>query len=164
MNPVVRLQFVLGSGLSSRAISYFGAGGYSHVDVVLRDGTLLGARSDEILGIVPGVRIRPQGYEDWKKRTVMTLAVTEQQEKDFLDFVVLQIGKPYDSTAIWGFAAGRDWREKDSWFCSELAGAATESAGIVPTLIAPTCKITPGALATVYSAIGATWDKARLDL
>lgn len=162
MRPFVRLQFVLGAGLSSRAISYFGAGGYSHVDIVLRDGWLLGARSDKILGIEPGVRIRPQGYEKWKKRTVMTLDVSEKQEKDFLIFAHDQLRKPYDTTAIWGFATGRDWREEDSWFCSELAAAASEKAQILPELIAPTCKITPGTLATVYSALGASYTKGAV--
>ena len=40
-----------------------------------------------------------------------------------------QCGKPYDWTAITGLALNRNWREDDSWFCSELVAAAFEKVG-----------------------------------
>ena len=123
---MIRLQFVLGRGICSAAIAWFSAGTFSHVDAVLPDGYLLGARSDRIGGKAPGVQIRPPGYEKWKSRVVMTLAVDRDTEAAFLRFLNAQIDKPYDSTAIWGFATGRDWRNPDEWFCSELQTAALE--------------------------------------
>jgi len=152
---MITLQFVLGKGLSSQAIAWFNSGKFSHVDCIFPDGTLLGARSDVILGIPPGVQIRPQGYEEWKIRYKMKLAATPLQEDRFYAFLQSQKGKPYDKTAIWGFAAGRDWREKDSWFCSELQAAALEYAALTPELYSPVNKISPAALALVMSALGA---------
>jgi hypothetical protein len=119
-------------------------------------GTLLGARSDAVGGAEPGVRVRPPNYETWKERVVLKLPVRPAQERRFYDFLNVQIGKPYDKTAILGFVAGRDWREQDSWICSELQAAALEEADICPKLYAPVSKITPAALATVLSALGAT--------
>jgi hypothetical protein len=152
---VIKLQFVLGAGLSSRAIAWFSAGHFSHVDAVLPDGRLLGARSDVICHIPPGVQIRPAFYEKWKERVVMCLNVSPEKEKAFTLFLKQQLFKPYDSTAIWGFLAGRDWRDDRKWFCSELQTAALEIAGISPELYTPRNKVTPAALATVMSAIGA---------
>lgn len=86
---------------------------------------------------------------------VLTLAVTSEKEAAFTAFLKEQLGKPYDHTAIWGFAAGRDWRQDDSWFCSELQTAALEIAGILPVVCTPTNKVTPATLAALFSAIGA---------
>lgn len=44
-------------------------------------------------------------------------------------FALDQIGKPYDFKAIINFGLQRDWREDDSWFCSELVAAALEEGG-----------------------------------
>ena len=41
-----------------------------------------------------------------------------------------QLGKPYDFTAIFGILIDRNWREDDSWFCSELVAWACEKAGV----------------------------------
>jgi hypothetical protein len=152
---VIRCQFVSGAGWTSRAIEWFSAGGFSHVDIVLPTGELLGARSDVIKRIAPGVQIRPPFYEKWKKRVVMQLVVEPAVERKFLDFALKQRFLPYDHTAIWGFAAGRDWREPDSWFCSELVAASLEQSGAVPVLYSPANKIMPAGLATVLSAVGA---------
>lgn len=157
----VTLQLVLAPGLPSWGISYFGAGGYSHVDLVLPDGSLLGARSDKVVfeGIRfnPGVQIRPPEYARWIKRTVMTLRVASSVADLFYEAAKGELCKPYDTTAIWGFAAGRNWREDDSWFCSELAAYCLEKSGALPCLLAPVNKITPGTLATVLSGAGARW-------
>jgi uncharacterized protein YycO len=152
---MIHLQFVLGTGLPSRGIAWFSAGHFSHVDAILPDGSLLGARSDQIGLVPPGVQIRPPYYETWKERVVMTLPASSIYDSQFYAFLKLQLGKPYDKTAIWGFVSGRDWREEDSWFCSELLSAALEVSGACPNLYAPRNKITPAALATVMSALKA---------
>lgn len=153
---MIRLQFVLGHALSSRAIAWFSAGHFSHVDAILPDGSLLGSRSDRICGIEPGVRIRPAFYEVWRSRVVIELPCGYDQERAYYGFLHRQIGKPYDHTAIWGFAAGRNWREDDSWFCSELQASALERAVLREPLYLAANKITPVALALVVSAIGGT--------
>ena len=159
---MIRLQFVLGWGFTSQAIAWFSAGHFSHVDAILPDGSLLGARSDWTNGgkVPPGVRIRPAFYESWKERVVMKLISEPKQEHEFYAFLNKQLGKPYDKSSIVAFAtgrAGRDWREADSWFCSELQSAALETCGACPSLYTPLNKITPAALATVVSALGGSY-------
>jgi uncharacterized protein YycO len=123
---------------------------------------LLGARSetyhnragDISLSIPPGVRIRPANYVGHPKTVVrFSIAATEDQERIFYDFLSRQLGRPYDYEAILGFVFDRDWRETDSWICSELVMAALEKAGIIPGLYLPANRITPVASALAISMI-----------
>lgn len=154
---MIRLQFVQGPDISSRAIAWFSAGHFSHVDAVI-EGQLLGARSDEVWGhdswIGPGVRLRPPDYAAWPKRVVMEIKTTPFQEMAYRRFLFKQIGKPYDKTAILAFVLNRNWRESDAWFCSELQAAALEAAGVFPKLYVDANKITPVALSLAFSAAG----------
>jgi hypothetical protein len=170
---MISYQFVLASGLASGLIQMFGGGtqtlGFSHVDVVLPPGLifggqtvpvtgqLFGARSDEVGGRPAGVQRRPVGYGNasWIRRTIFTLSSTPAQEAAFYAFLYAQEGKPYDKTAIIAFAADRDWRAEDSWFCDELAAAATEASLLCPALYLPANKLTPTGWAVVVSALGA---------
>lgn len=132
MSAVV-LQFVASSDPMSWAIMRISRH-YSHVDVVLPDETLLGARQDG------GVAIRPANYEKFTKRTrvfVLCGTLTGNEGKDVYayDWYRAQIGKPYDTRAIEAFVAGflgpeRDWQAPDSWYCSELAIAGLLASGI----------------------------------
>lgn len=105
----IRLQFVLGASLSSRLIAWYGQGygGYSHVDAVLPDGRLLGARSDAVGGVYPGVRVRPANYEKWVRRTLVELPVTESRAHAWVEALQRQVGCQYDKQAILGFILGR---------------------------------------------------------
>ena len=59
---MISLQFSALNDIASEAIKLFERSWCSHVDAILPDGTLLGARAD-IYGNVPaGVQIRPPGY------------------------------------------------------------------------------------------------------
>jgi uncharacterized protein YycO len=151
----MKLQFVCGDDLTSDAVAWFSAGHFSHVDTLLDDGRLLGARSDFVGGKPPGVQIRPPNYSTFTRRTVFTLAATPAQESAYLGFLHEQLGKPYDKSAIWGFIFNRDWREPDSWICSELQAAALEHAKLTPPLFLAASKITPVSAALVLSVLGA---------
>lgn len=154
MTDCIRLQFVCEAALSSQAIAWFSSGHFSHVDCLLDDGTLLGARDDAVGGQPPGVRVRPQGYVKWSRRVVMTVPCAADQKKLYHTFLFDQLGKPYDTEAIWAFLFNRDWRARDSWICSELQSAAGEKAGVFPQLYLAANKITPVACALAFSAIG----------
>jgi hypothetical protein len=150
----IKLRFVRGRDFPSEVISWFSAGHLSHVDAVLPNGDLLGARSDIIKGIPTGVQVRPPGYEQVALAVVMEIPSTALQEVAFYRFLRSQIGKPYDRTAIWAFAFNRDWREEDAWFCSELVARALEMAGVLRPLYLTANKITPVMLAVVVSEAG----------
>lgn len=149
---MIKLQFVQGEDLGSKAIQIFERGWPSHVDAVLSDGRLLGARSDVVGGAPAGVHIRTPDYALWTKKLLVTLPSTAEQETAWLNFLYAQIGKPYDETAILAFPLQRDWREPDSWFCSELGAAALEECGYFPKPLAnlPN-EITPRDLLLVVS-------------
>lgn len=113
---------------------------------------LVGARSD----CDPGVHIRSLDYASFVKRTVFEIPSTLEQEQRFWGFITNQLGKPYDRWAILGFITGRNWRETDSWICSELQAAALEYAGIAGPFYLSTYKIDPSTLANTVSAIKGT--------
>ena len=156
MTESIKLQFVRENDLASRVIAWFSAGHFSHVDTVLDDGQLLGARDDSVGGKPPGVQIRPPGYAHFVVRVVMAVPVTAEQKAAYLAFLCDQVGKPYDTEAIWAFLFNRNWREADSWICSELAAAGAEHAEIVPRLYLAANKITPVAFALAISAVNGT--------
>lgn len=151
----VRLQFVREDAITSRLIAWMGAGEFSHVDAVLDDGSLLGARHDRIGGKPPGVQIRPPNYAMFTRRAVFTLNAGLEQAKRFNAYLLSQIGKPYDMSCIYGFITGRNWRRADSWICSELQAVALETAHISPPLYLAAYKVSPCTLATVASALDA---------
>jgi len=153
----IAAQFVLGRAFSSRCIAWFGGGGLSHVDIVMPDGQLLGARSDRLMHIQPGVQIRPPFYDGdngWSKRIVMAKTVTPKHLAKCYELARSQLYKAYDHTAIWGFATGRDWRDTDKWFCSELLMWMLETADVVHPLIIPANKIFPGEALALCSEAG----------
>ena len=156
---MMRWQFVRGRGLISSLISWYD-GIYSHVDVITPQGKLRGALSTTIGGVAPGYRDRPADYgiHNWCVRTVFTLPVTEKQEKKYWEFSNRQLGKPYDSRGIAGFVFGkRNWREPDSWFCSEEVQANCEYADISPPMYENANRVDPGDLAFILCALGASY-------
>jgi uncharacterized protein YycO len=154
--PAITLQLSSMNDFVSEVIRAFDHGAYSHVDAVLADGTLLGARSDACGAAAPGVQIRKSGYAAFSGIKRVVLPTTVECEAAFYAYLQTQIGKPYDHSAILGFALNRDWREADSWFCSELVAAALEQAGYFSfALAAPANKITPADLLLAVSATAA---------
>jgi hypothetical protein len=145
---MITLQFLAGMDFSSNLISWFGGGpAYSHVDAVLADGRLLGARQEG------GVAIRAADYYGQTKTLRVEIPTTTPQTDRFWNFIDQQIGKPYDSKAIIGFVVGRDWRDPGSWFCSELIAAGLEEADLVHKLACPANKVTPADLVLILSAM-----------
>ena len=148
------MQFVRDPNLAATVIAWFSAGHLSHVDCLLDDGDSW-VRATTALVVSPqGVQIRPPDYTKFTTKVVMTIEVTDAQREAFLNFLMAQVGKPYDTQAIWGFLFNRDWRQEDSWICSELQAAAAEYAKIVPQLYLAANKITPVSWALAASAIG----------
>jgi len=157
---VIKLSFVCGSGLSSKLISWWGQGynGWSHVDAVLPDGTLLGARDDSPGGTKPGVQIRPANYETWARRDVLELETTPTQAFSWEVYLRAQVGKPYDQAAILGFILGKADHDSGHWICSALQTAALEKVGILPAGFSDsiaTSQVAPNALHLLALGLGA---------
>lgn len=102
----------------------------------LRKGVFsLGASDLGTLGArhADGVAIRPTNYEPFSLDDRFVVETTPERKAVIIQFALAQVGKSYDLTALLGILAHRDWREDDSWFCSELVAAAFE-AGDEPLL------------------------------
>ncbi len=141
---MIRLQFSAMSDPASEAIKIFERGWPSHVDAMLPGGSLLGARWDSVGGKPPGVQVRPSGYLPFERVQVVELTGTMAEGVGWLEFLRDQIGKPYDALAIMAFTLERDWRQPDSWMCSELQAAALEACGWFPKPLADAAnEITP---------------------
>lgn len=152
----IQFQLVRGFNWVSKVIGYFGGAWYSHVDIVTPGGRLRGARHDRILGVAPGVHDRPRNYEKWATCTRYTIDVTPEQYSSFWQFADAQLGKPYDLTGLLkSFVFSREWREDDSWWCSEYAAACLEYAGIIEVLPPKIRAVTPGDCAFLLSGLKA---------
>jgi uncharacterized protein YycO len=118
---LITLQFVTESGWQSALIRWFTWSDYSHVDFLLADGSLLGARLDG------GVKIRPSNYANFKAKGIYQI----EAPGTVLDYAKKQLGKPYDARGILNFGLHRrNWRDESAWFCSELVAAAFEQGGL----------------------------------
>ncbi|MGD1213089.1 MAG: hypothetical protein ABR973_17315 [Candidatus Acidiferrales bacterium] len=146
---MIQLRFVTCNDPVSASIR-LGEYGFwaSHVEAVMPDGTLLGAHYDG------GVQARPKGYDaaTVERERIVDLPCDDATEQKFLAFLRDQLGKPYDLRAIVALVAERDWRQPDSWFCSELQAAALEACGWMPKLADNVSKITPRDLLLIVSA------------
>lgn len=152
----LRFRLIGGTSFSSKAIRWFTSGSFSHASFLLDDGRLLDSRDDILNGCPTGVHYRTVADEPAPIVLVLSLPCTTTQKRLALNFAIQQIGKPYDSIGIWGFAFGRNWREQDSWFCSELCAAALEQAGIFKPIYGASSHISPNTLADILTAMGAS--------
>lgn len=148
-----RFQFVRADDLASDAIALVGAGDFSHVDILLDDGSCLGARSDSVGGAPPGVQIRTAGYAKWPKQVIIEIPCTAEQKRTALDFAHSKIGEPYDKIAILAFVIGTDWHDAHAEICSEFGAQVGQAGGFWPELYSPASRISPSALALVCSAV-----------
>ena len=147
---MITLRFVTGTDFVSRAIRAGERDGWcTHVEALMPDGTLLGAHLDG--GVMP----RGVGYDKTTMARELYVSLPNTAETfvadKFHDFLRAQIGKPYDALAIAGFVLDRDWRETDSWFCSELIAAGLEACGYLPPLSAIDNHVSPRDLLLVLS-------------
>jgi hypothetical protein len=156
------LQYSAADNAGSRAIRYWSAGSFSHVDWMRPDGTLLGARTDFPVNGETGVQIRPNAYEKWSATAIVELDLTDEQSTAFDAFEQAQIGKPYDGRSIIGYvlpivspARKESWRAPDAWFCSELVQAALEASRWMPRIYFPLNRVTPIASYQMVMAKGA---------
>ena len=112
-----------GSGLIRRA----NHSPFSHVDMLMKDGNLLGASNSPnapvIHGNPRGVAVRPFDYQPFAYRRQMFIK-TERAD-DIRRIAVTQLGKEFDNSSLKDFISDsfpgiRDWRLNESWFCAEL--------------------------------------------
>ncbi len=143
--PDIQIQFSTEANIASRVCHYYDHVWCSHVDAVMPNGGLLGAK---LLG---GVKIRPNlGFT---KTLLVELPTTQTIYDKFYGFLRDQLGKPYDLSSVFAFAFERDVAANDSWFCSELIAVALDKSEYLPySLFSKYNKITPGNLLFLLNA------------
>lgn len=147
MKTRIVLQFVTEADIVSGVVRWFSHATVSHVDLALDDGGLFGAH------FVGGVKRRPPDYAPWSR--IVRVELMTPKAESVTAAALSQDGKPYDWRTILAFAFDRDWRERDSWICSELIAWALEQGGFFARpLILPTSRITPGDLLFLTAAMG----------
>ena len=134
MSNEIVLQFCGFKSFFGKIIAWGTEGEVGHASAVLPNGDILDSQHQANLGGKPaGVQIRPAGYiERCGGINILrvTINVTAKQRNAFYDFLISQLGKPYDTKGILGFVVGKDWRDPGAWFCSELQAAALEAAKV----------------------------------
>lgn len=107
---------------------------FSHVDLMLPDGNLLGASDSPdapiIRGNPRGVAVRPPDYQHFGYRRRMILRTNRADAVTAA--VMSQLGKPFDNSGIRNFLSDkfpgvRDWTDTGQWWCSELMGWGEEA-------------------------------------
>lgn len=129
-----------------------------HVDIVVPEG-LLGAQHEALGGKPPGVWVRPADYGKtcgMLNPIRVKLDCTQGQYDTAIGFALAQVGKPYDTTGlVSNFILGRNWRDPNAWWCSELAAEAVGQAGIFRHPMIATCnRVSPALLFAVASTYG----------
>ena len=117
---MVTLQFSTTNHPLSRIVCWATWSPFSHVDLLLPDGRVLGSEWDT------GVTIRNQ-RRDYTRIARLTADIPFDA---YYDALMTQIGKPYDWSGVIGIMAHKEWQKKNSWFCSELQAWAAEQCGV----------------------------------
>ena len=164
----ITLGFVRGPGPLSNLIEWFGGGYYSHVTALWceRTNVVIDSRVNRVMGVPPGVQMRPLVYLKGSRIDWLCVPSTSKQMKAFREALYSQVGKPYDKLGVLNFVMGRirdrNFRNTSRWFCDDLIVWALEESGICPRLILPPPRITPGGAAIVSSALGAVYDSVPM--
>jgi hypothetical protein len=133
---MITLQFATENSILSYLIRRWTWSEFSHVDIVINADSpsemLLGAR------LKGGVLMRKPNYAKFSRIARYTWDCSKKVERDFYAFAFAQIDKPYDWRAIVNFAFHHrhNWKETDSWFCSEYVLACSYAAQ-APLVVLP---------------------------
>jgi uncharacterized protein YycO len=135
---MIQLLFSRTHSIPSAAVRLITASPWSHVDIVTREGTLIGALAHGGVREYSLLRRLDESSEfqvriiggDWDKAVAYARS---------------QIGKGYDWRGLLGIELGRHWQDDDKWFCSELAARAAIVAGNT-TIKQDVYRVTPGSL------------------
>lgn len=121
------LRFSRGTGVAGWIVRTATWSWCAHVGLKLADGLVLDATPEF------GVSIR-EAQDDASTR-YFRVGRAPQSRLDVVEYhavqwAKLQIGRPYDWTAIYGMGFRQDWHRDDKWFCSELVEGAFSNAGM----------------------------------
>lgn len=98
---------------------------WSHVEIILPDGRLLGAAAPQGVGL-----------STYEERMAIAAHAAIMYFPGNMDAAMAwgetQLRKPYDYLGVIGLGLHRDWEEDDKWWCSEFAGEFLVQGGFAP--------------------------------
>lgn len=159
---IARLQFVAAAGLLSGAIERWGVStpGFSHVDIVMSTGWLLGARDETItvngVKYAPGVQLRPPGYATWIRRQIVEFNVAARDLRVANGWARDMIGHKYDEDAILGIIFGQRWHKNGDFICSAFGAGYLRRLSASVKLFEPAQQTSPNTLYAMAGAAGGT--------
>ena len=139
------LALYKGRSWVSRLIRWFNWSNYSHAAWVCRDGTIIEAWPPG--GVQRAVSLFTNHLVDTAVDLYAVPGLTDAQRTRVEEFLVAQLGEPYDFMGVLGFLPRSRMENHAAWFCSELVFAGLQSAGLDLLRNIPACKVYPGLLA-----------------
>ncbi len=128
-------------------ICWWTGGDYFHVGMLFDHGTVIEANSEQ--GVTSFVLGRMLDHERW---TAVTIPLTDDQNEAVKSFLFREVGSGYDWLGLaMAQIFGISRESKTKWFCSELAVATLQKAGLLDG--ARPCHYSPNKLykwATTY--------------
>lgn len=154
----MQIRFVRGTGWDSKVIEWGSRSWTSHVELYFP--TTPETRADRTFGaqLDGGVKWRYTSdpcYAKTRRTETWEHFLNYDQCRRVEDVMAATSGRPYDWRAIVSFAFGeRDWRETDSWFCSEFVALVLEKTNLVkfPANI-PSDRITPRDIYLLFTGL-----------
>lgn len=113
-----------------KIISFFSRGNYSHVAIMMNDGSLIDIRPFKKIRKIPYIHY---GRNQNQKVEIYNVVTTTQQDEIINDFLNKQIGKGYDYFSVFGFIINKSElgrKQYGKWFCSELVYCAFKKVNI----------------------------------
>jgi len=151
------LRFVRGTGLDSKIIEWETRAWTSHVEFAYRndEGGFDRTFGAQLKGGVLWRLVSDPCYADVVRTETWEIEIGYDQKMRLYEVITETMGLPYDWRAIIAFAFGeRDWREPDSWFCSEWASMMLEKLGVAkfPQKV-PFDRITPRDVYLIFTGL-----------
>lgn len=139
MTGEFRIRFISNSDWVSSTIRRVTRSLWSHTEIILDDGSYLGAHYDG------GVQIRPSNYCSPLREKRYSIRLPAEQVAQIISFAHSQVGKKYDISDIFGILFNRNWDNPSRWICSELVAASAYAGGLYLLNVDPKMvnKITP---------------------
>src|SRR4051794_37827194 len=101
---MIQLQFSRSTETVSYLIARACRSRFSHVDVILPDGNLLGASDSPHAPVIEGnpnrVAIRPPDYQSFAIRRVAILHTPPLMDKRFYEGLRSELGEPFDTSTM----------------------------------------------------------------
>ena len=123
----MQITFHRSNSIISKVIRYVTRGKYSHVAVILNDGSVIDARPFQ--GVKRHRNINCCNKGDTVE--IYDVKLTPNQEKIIEQFLIKQICKKYDYFSVFNFtlhATEKNRKLKGKWFCGELTFSAFKKA------------------------------------